>query len=262
MKYDNLRPGRSSDAGFLDDTESFLEIIEKDSETLLKEGITHEQIADVLETIVGKTRRTLELEYRAGLEEIWNRVDRGIQLDSVIPGLISTFFSYAGYQDCPLCEEEDDPFVKSDCDFTVTKGNESNFFSELHIHLIRKHHFFEGHTKYRLEPSKIIKMLNLRSGVSYKPIYNTEKVWQSYGGMSSSNFSVDKALKEMTQDKKVIYEKGQDADIPAAVAKRLENSLLVILPKNRGWTTYDGAILELDLDCSVYKLSEYRYVRL
>jgi len=48
-------------------------------------------------------------------------------------------------------------------DYHVTNSDgDELFFSELHIHLIKAHHFFEGHTKYRLDPEKCIKFLGIK----------------------------------------------------------------------------------------------------
>jgi hypothetical protein len=78
---------------------------------------------------------------------------------------------YFGWQDCPFgCADElrlmgslpsGEPSISSSLDYHISlitpenwpytdvKTGEDLFFSELHPHLIKDHHFFEGNTKYR-----------------------------------------------------------------------------------------------------------------
>lgn len=267
-----LRPGNSSRAGFLNETENLQSVLDADNATLLALDITHEQIADVLETIVGKTCRQVSLANRHD-RDIWNTIKKGFNLDSVIKGLKVTFVSYRGYQYCPLCdreltvaygidftqENEHDRFNRSNTDFTISQNGKSIFFSELHIHLLRNHHFFEGHTKYRLDPAAVVEILELKPNVSYTPQYSTETIWQAHSGSSCSSYSAQDYINALNE-KRTIYDMGDDVDINAEVAKRLGNDLIVIKPRKKGWVTFDGVEIELDMDCRHYTLTERKFI--
>jgi hypothetical protein len=153
-KIENLmRPGKSSDSGFLNETEKLWDVYEKDAATLKYSGISYDRIADKLEELINacKGKDPLqEIEYE----------NLKIKMDV-----------YFGWQDCPFgCTTELDELGQTNIsrktisaiDYHVKNNkNDSIFFSELHPHLIRDHHFFEGNTNYRLDPEKFIKFFNM-----------------------------------------------------------------------------------------------------
>ena len=59
-----MRPMAFSIEGFLDHTQNLASVIAKDSATIEKLGITHKQIGDRLESLMGKANRQLELKRR------------------------------------------------------------------------------------------------------------------------------------------------------------------------------------------------------
>jgi len=273
-----LRPNNSSREGFLNDIESLQEVIDNDNATLAKLKITHEQIADALETIVGMARRATTIKIRSEEKNIWRVIKKGFKIyfgNHTLPLNVS-YVSYAGWQYCPLCnidfnvtygldftEVDDDRFIRSDSDFTITRNSESLFFSELHVHLIRKHHFFEGHTKYRLEPERAIKILGIEPNKSYVPKYETEMVWQSQGGFSCSSYTEQDYVKELRTDKALIYSNSENKNvvgIKAKVSRRLNDELLVIMPEKNGWATFEGHPIEFGLSCCHYKLIQHRFI--
>jgi hypothetical protein len=153
-----MRPGQLSKEGFLNATEKLYDIYEKDDETLKRLGITYNQIADKLDDII------------QAYKEIEEYSERYIQEPFKHNNLFVTCDCYFGYQECPFgCAQElrelhkEYKIAQASLDFKVTNEitKESIFFSELHRHLIRDHHFFEGHTKYRLDPEQCIKVLEL-----------------------------------------------------------------------------------------------------
>jgi len=141
--------------GFLSKGEKLYDVFQKDDETLKRLNMTYDKIADKLDEIVKFSRTSPEKIRTLGNLEI-KRI------------------CYLGYKGCPFgCSEEliklgDDykdllDKTRSAVDYEVTNTNlkESIFFSELHCHLIRDHHFFEGNTKYRLDPEKCIRILEI-----------------------------------------------------------------------------------------------------
>jgi hypothetical protein len=150
-----MRPGAQSEAGFLDPTERLYEVYQNDDATLKKLGISYDQIADKLEEIVKACQ------------------DKKYAEQVKIKSMTVTLEVCFGHEDCPFgCPAElksigrssSDPIfqkVRSSIDYTVTDNNSQLFFSGLHVHLIRDHHFFEGHTKYRLDPEYCVNFFGL-----------------------------------------------------------------------------------------------------
>jgi len=156
-----MRPGAWSTEGFLSSDEKLYDVYQKDDETLKRLKITYDQVADKLDAII-KFCRNCE----------WVPEDTGDTCN--LHNLKIKRICYLGYQGCPFgCSGELEELgegyhdllrkTHSATDFDVTNSvlKESIFFSELHSHLIRDHHFFEGHTKYRLDPEQCIKVLEI-----------------------------------------------------------------------------------------------------
>lgn len=138
-------PGCSSIEGFLRRDEKLQDVINQDEETLKRLNVTYERIADRLQEIQEKAIKQ------------WNDFK-----DVNVEDLKVKCTGYLGYQDCPWgCKGRD---ALSDHDFTIINPavNQAIFCSQLHPHLIRKHKFFEGHTKYRVDPEIAIRILNIR----------------------------------------------------------------------------------------------------
>ena len=152
-----MRPGQYSCAGFLDQNQSLREVIETDAKVLEEYEITHKQVGDRLESLMGQA-------------------DRG---DLVNDFLRVFAVGWRGYQFCPFFYETEKLDLGSrlyscgrgDHDFTVKnerQGTEIRF-PQLMAHLVRDHHFFEGNVSYRLNPEDAIKVLELKPGVDYTP---------------------------------------------------------------------------------------------
>ena len=186
----NLYPEQSSTSGFLANGEILEEIINQDEKTLKKLNITTNQIADKLETITEKFIRKRNLYYRENHLKNENfDYNKTFQVDN----LNIKITRYLGYQHCPFgCPEEN-----SDSDFDIInlKNKTKLFFSLLHIHLIRKHHFFEGNTKYRLDPKQTIQCLEIKPNINYKPTYQEETIWNKSGGFCQSQSTIQDYLK-------------------------------------------------------------------
>lgn len=174
---EKMRPGKSSRAGFLGPDESLREVIEGDLATLNKLGITPKQIADRLETIIGKALRLRDLKTRTS--ELSNYF--------VVEGKFSVNMQgYLGMQECPF-RDIGDMCGSGSRDYEIYNEDtdEQIFFPALIIHLIRDHHFFEGNTMYRLDPAKAVNVLEIEPGVDYTPQFTSEFVWRQ--GSSTPN---------------------------------------------------------------------------
>lgn len=263
-----LRPGQSSREGFLNETESLIEVHDADYDTLHGLRITPEQIADKLERITAKAHRMGTLAHRRG-ENYWERVRKSF----LVEDLYVSWDSYRGWQSCPFgCEDRE---AQADTDYTVTnKLGESIFFSELHIHLLRRHHFFEGHTKYRLDPKKTVRVLDIKIGEVYTPQYKTESIWRVGSGKSSSYMTVDQYKWEIfnsnyssDQEKKVALNKGHRIDIPNVDEAYLYRDTILALHKGRQVQPeimIDGSLLpggELSCECVILHRKDNKYVQ-
>lgn len=143
IEEDLLKPGRLSQAGFLGEDERLIEVIAADEVTLKKLGITFEQVADRIEYFI------IAVNYPTNKPKI---------VDSIYE---VTGTSWRGMQECPWGDRGE----YSNMDFQIknTKTGESILFPGLIVHLIRKHHFFEGKkSSYRVEPKRVIEVLGIK----------------------------------------------------------------------------------------------------
>lgn len=187
-----LRPGHSSSVGFLDHKESLDSVLSEDDHMLEKLGVTHKQISDRLVTLIEKRKWLL---HKASITGDCSFCDNR---DILVEGKYKMgSCHWLGYQDCPICS-----FLKikagrealSDCDYTIECDGGSFTFSELIPHLVGGHHFFEGHTKHRLDPLVVVKALGIVKGQDYSPKWEEEKRW--YKGASSSSIPPRPVLME------------------------------------------------------------------
>jgi hypothetical protein len=187
-----MRPGAASRAGFLGNSDRLIDVVTRDDETLRILGVTHEQIADRLESIVQQAWREDELSKR--FEEL---LDAEPSFSSPHNALVEGCFclyvaAYFGHQNCPVCTmrfaNTKKPIVVhsySSVDFTLTNRRRQSkiWFPGLIIHLVRDHHFFEGDTRYRLDPTDAVQVLEIVPGVDYSPRYDQERLWLHLGSI-------------------------------------------------------------------------------
>lgn len=137
-----LRPGRSSDVGFLGPHESLKEVIYKDATTLKRLGVTHEQIAHKLK-FLGEAATV------SGL--------------SSLDGFNIELLSANGCQDDPFQEKRVWHPLSSEEYWITNSDGEILYFPGLIITLIRDYQFFEGkETPYRVDPETAVKVLKLK----------------------------------------------------------------------------------------------------
>lgn len=173
----NMQKDAFSETGFLASSERLKDIIESDARTLQNLGITHKQIGDRLEGIIGKAER---------LEQLSQRGQFRIENEPTVENQYRVSWSiYFGMQECPFINPDGKPCrERTSFDYVIEKiGTNSKIsFSGLIIHLVRDHNFFEGSVNYRLDPKQAISTLDIQPGHDYTPSYATEKIWRREQG--------------------------------------------------------------------------------
>jgi hypothetical protein len=180
-----MRPGAWSEMGFLGCLESLEVVLDQDNQTLKALHISCEQIADALEKILQSVldqrkklleEKSQEFRKREGKEPIF---DLYLYQPNYIPNfslnnlpstdlgyLVGNKFQvfirqYRGLQECPWGCEYD---YWSSLTFLILNRQSGKFVtgSGLIVHLIRKHHFFEGiQTPFRVDPARVADVLEL-----------------------------------------------------------------------------------------------------
>lgn len=212
-----LRPGESSMRGFINESESLMDVYNEDNKTLNDKGITYDQIADILEALI--------VEFK-----VFSKKGRGAPYMN--DDFVVTNIQYKGYQNCPFSKFCDDSCEKASTDYRVFKNstNQSIVFSELIVHLIRDHHFFEGHVQYRLDPSFIIDFLNIKPDVDYKIKKTDISSWKFKTATCTISDEVKQFVNFHHTDKKCIndditlYHLKLDVDTRKEYVKNKENS--------------------------------------
>jgi hypothetical protein len=149
-----MKDPKFSECCFLDPAEDARAVIAKDAEYLVSVGITNEQIADKMESILDK----------AGYVTMFNRKylinEEYIQID----GLYVEYLGTMGTQVCPFgCDygtgvdiyiHKNLPTKKCEHNKHHYKSTENSrcdlWFGGLLVHMIRYHEFFEGNCHFRV----------------------------------------------------------------------------------------------------------------
>ncbi len=180
-----MRPGAWSERGFLGDLESLEVVLAQDNQTLKALDISCEQIAEALEKILQSAldQRNKLLEensqewlQREGQEPIFDLYQPeyipnfslnnlpSTDLGYLIGNKFQVFMrQYRGLQEYPWGCEYD---YLSSLTFLILNRQSGKFVtgSGLIVHLIRKHHFFEGiKTPFRVDPARVADVLELAS---------------------------------------------------------------------------------------------------
>lgn len=189
-----MRPGAWSRGGFLGQNESLEAVLRLDAEVLTLLAVSHRRIADSLERVISTgfeaqvklskfraSRKSVAQAKPPGHFNLFNRIFAGAATDQEGPRvevctnpldspgercgypfehLRYSGILYCGYQMCPWgCG------ARSDFDFKVENERAGEVVKGpgLIVHLIREHHFFEGlRSPYRVDPFKLVKVLELR----------------------------------------------------------------------------------------------------
>ncbi|MEJ5274149.1 MAG: hypothetical protein WH035_08465 [Spirochaetota bacterium] len=129
--------------GFLgEDKRNLVDIIDDDNEKVKRLGLTHEIIAEKL------------IEFKEiGLKGLEQFVDYKDHFKIKVE-------IYRGKLPCPFGEKG--IYQKSEIIVINTKINEQIKYSDLSIHLIKEHGFYQGiGSPYRLDPEKLVKVLEI-----------------------------------------------------------------------------------------------------
>ena len=138
-----LKPGKSSQEGFLGEDEKLAEVIASDEATLKKMGIDFEQIANRIEYFIKA------VPYPTRTPKI---VDECYEVVGTV---------WRGMQECPWGDKGE--YSSMDFEIKNVKTGESIFFPGLIVNLIRKHLFFEGKkSAYRVDPKKVVEVLGIQ----------------------------------------------------------------------------------------------------
>jgi hypothetical protein len=143
---ESMRPGQLSRGGFLGTEERLEDVLKADDETVKRLGLTHDKIAD-------------RIEYFISAVNYPEREGQLIKGKYLVGGI-----TYRGGQECPW---RDAGFMMPDSSmdmFIINQElNEELRFPGAIVHLIRKHHFYEGKgSPYRVDPEKAARVLEIK----------------------------------------------------------------------------------------------------
>jgi hypothetical protein len=192
-----MRPGTLSERGFLTPRERLVTVIASDEKACAERGIRPEQIADRLETLVGRATRRVSLALAMGGDDTESMIEGFLHDDGEgvsLEGFRLTGLQWRGGQDCPFSHEcEFSRYSSADYTLIHLGSGRSINFPGLIFHLIRDHHFFEGKVPGRLDPIRAIDALELQPGIDYAPVYATETRWRP---SSSTTQTYEEALRD------------------------------------------------------------------
>lgn len=175
---------RSSKYGhhLLGPDESVSKIILQDEQNLKSIGITCEQIAGRLETIIGLAHRH---------KAIWghNLIAHGCDVTLGSKNFRVNMLDCLDDQRCPFRRgKNEDKTQDHDCGLLCGRhwdsliqnlGNNTSVYLDLHIvHLIRDHHFFGAGKMQRQDPLRLVQLLDIKTGEDCQPKKVDEEYWQ------------------------------------------------------------------------------------
>lgn len=172
-----MKPSHGSESGFLGEKEKLLDILVKDNDFVLSQGLTHQSLAEPL-----KVARTFAHEENHKLIDLVGKIDLMELLEMQNKGNVMQYegykyqvkmISYRGIQNSPFNDN-----TKTNCDVIITNiDNKENLaFSGLVPDMIERYGFYEGkETPYRVEPSQIIKTFPHLAQKARKALREDEK---------------------------------------------------------------------------------------
>lgn len=140
---ENMIPGAFTAHGFLgEDSRALKDILRHDNAEVEKLGLSHEQIAGRMQYFTEKGKELLDIPVTVG-ENYEILVD-----------------DHRGEIPCPFADNQ--KAIKTNTKFTNRKMGITIFWSDLNIHMIRYHGFYEGKGSFfRNDPEKLAKVLGL-----------------------------------------------------------------------------------------------------
>ena len=139
----DMMPGRIIADGYLGNDERSLEqIVNEDLSVLSSLGVTHEALAERMQDITDKA-----------LEGFGDPID-------VEPSYTAQVLEFMGFLGCPY--KDGKRLAKRNTYVADNETGETMIWSDMNIHLIGKHGFFEGKgAQYRLDPRRLVQFLRL-----------------------------------------------------------------------------------------------------
>lgn len=140
---ENMQPGTLSAHGFLgDDTRNIKDIIEEDNKNILSLDLTHSDIADRMQYFTD-----------IAINELGNST-------LIDDDFIVTVDDHRGTLSCPF--RDNFKAVKRNTRLENIKLGKTVFWSDLNIHMIREHGFYEGKGSFFwIDTKEIAKILDL-----------------------------------------------------------------------------------------------------
>ncbi len=140
MAQRNMQPGVISGQGFLgEDQRPLIDIITEDEERLAKSGKSFDDLYQRMEHFMIHGRKGLG--EPIGVEDEWE-----VWVDEARGKLV-----------CPF---QDGVYAKVNVRVCRISTQECVTYSELALHLIHEHHFFQGNpSSYRLDPEELVRVL-------------------------------------------------------------------------------------------------------
>ena len=245
-----MRPGQFSEGGLLGPSEGLLDRLEADDDWLRRHEITHEQIADRLETVTGVAEHAQALVWESAIKS--GCLNDAPQSFVVYDRLDVEITAYCGSQECPFSLQKplavtmtrfgpvrarvSEPCGEAASEYVIRDRitGRSVFVPKLAIHLIRDHHFFQGDTLYRVDPAAVVALLEIKPNFHYTPRIASEPIWELVE--SSSEIGEDHLAKiGRAADSRVQFDGG--------TAYRIGDELVLVVrqyPASRTFPLIDG----------------------
>ena len=140
---ENMMPGSLSAQGFLgDDCRNLTDILRDDARALKQTGITQEALADKMQELTD-----------FGMQGL----GRPMSMDGIFEIEAE---DYRGKLPCPF--RDNAKIDKRQTRVSRLDSGDVIRWTDLNIHMIREHGFFEGHgSTYRLDPAKLVRFLGM-----------------------------------------------------------------------------------------------------
>lgn len=164
---DRLKPDRYSQAGFMAEDEKLFSIIDRDTKMLEKHKVTFDDVASRIaylfdtsekngqEIVIGDSHFKVEWLQTRGFQLCpWGILDNWHLHQTGSPNA-------KRYEQFGYLGKKYKRFGSRDYKITNLKTGEAVSLPQMAPHLIGDHHFFEGNTDYRMDPEKLIEVLEI-----------------------------------------------------------------------------------------------------
>lgn len=200
----------------LSDKTNITDLIDTDLNYINSKDITIDQICDILEKVNLHTEYSKKyIDHNIDIELFLKKVRcnnqwniNSITYTKIFNDTLTVFkVSYNGSEKCPFdnicnCSKiQYETHTLGDSEYVLLNNINKRelIFSSLLIHQIRSHYFFQdSSSEYRLEPYNIIDFFNIKPDVSYKTIYETVPVFDTFVWINK------KRIRQIISESKII----------------------------------------------------------